>query len=65
MLLCYVAILKLWKNMLHSGTVLNRSDRLKAVSIWSLAKFSDRPDRPDRNAGDPGDRDRTDHPVRP
>ena len=34
------------------------SDRLKAVSIWSLAKFSDRPDRPDRTAGDPGDRDR-------
>ena len=57
MLLCYVAVLKLWKNMLHSGTVLNRPnrpDRLKAVSIWSLAKFSD----PDRNAGDPCDRDR-------
>ena len=50
MLLCYVAILKPWKNMLHSGTVLNRPDRLKVVSIWSLAKIPDRPDRPDRNA---------------
>ena len=62
MLLCYVAILKPWKNMLHSGTVLNRPDRLKAVSIWSLAKFSFRLDRPDRNTGDPGDRDRPDPP---
>ena len=64
MLLCYIAILKPWKNTLHSGTVLN-PDRLKAVSIWSLAKISDRLDRPDGNAGDPGDRDRPHRPDRP